>query len=438
LELEPKSEATSASYFKNANDFNTALLVVYDNLQGQVNDYFELIEYRSDNLFLSAPTAGTQDRYNLDHFVETTANQLVLDFWRTSYQCISRTNDIISRIDDVKFDEDLKTRYKAEAQFLRAYNYLNLVRLWGNVPLVLSPLGPDDALKTGREQSSKVYEAIIADLTYAVDNLPDQNENADLGRVTSHAARALRAKTNLTLSNWDIASYDLYQIIASNQFQLLDDISNVFNVQQEFNNEVIFAIRFNKEIVGEGHGRWFATPDTITSNPTTPALLAAYQVGDARRKVIAFTKSGTTFVLNKFFDEQSGVTNTVGNDYILLRYADIILMQAEALNEVGYVPNGQAFSLLNAVRNRAGLPSLNSANLISQEEFREAVLHERWLEFPFEAQRWFDLIRTGSASEQVTLHQGISMQSHQYLYPIPQTEIEKMNNSSIFPQNPGY
>jgi len=438
LELEPQSAATSASYYQNANDFNTALLVVYDNLQSQVNDHFELIEYRSDNLFIAAPTAGSQDRYNLDRFVETTANELVLDYWETLYKGISRSNDIISRIDDVDFDADLKARYVGEARFLRAFNYFNLVRLWGDVPLVLSPLGPESALSKGRDASTEVYNAIFEDLTYAVENLPEQHESADLGRVTSYAAQGLLAKVHLTLGNWNEASNELDAIITSSQYGLMPGILDVFDVNNELNNEVLFAIRFNKEIVGEGHGRWFANSDPVTSNPTNQTLLDAYVSGDSRSDAIAFTQIGTSFLLNKFLDEQSIVTNRVGNDYILLRYADVVLMQAEALNEIAYSPNGPAFTLLNSIRSRAGVPDLTSTDLGNQEQFRAAVLKERWLEFPFEGQRWYDLIRTGTAEEQILQNQGVTMQLHQYLYPIPQSEIEKMNNPEIFPQNPGY
>ena len=129
----------------------------------------------------------------------------------------------------------------------------------------------------------------------------------------------------------------------------------------------------------------------------------------------------------------------VGNDQILLRYADVLLMYAEALNEIGYDASEESVALkqLNDIRERAGISKLTSSNVPSKEAFKKAILDERQREFPYEGQRWFDLVRMGYA-KQALRAEGIDIQDYQLLFPIPQTEIEKIGNSSILWQNPGY
>ncbi|WP_104809953.1 RagB/SusD family nutrient uptake outer membrane protein [Polaribacter filamentus] len=139
----------------------------------------------------------------------------------------------------------------------------------------------------------------------------------------------------------------------------------------------------------------------------------------------------------KFLDTESTATRRFGNDYILLRYADVLLMIAEAQNEIGYQSAGVAFNYLNDIRERAGLTALTATEVPNQSTFRDVILNERFLEFPYEGHRWFDLTRTQTAKAEMELL-GKTVQSHQLLWPIPQAEIEKVNNPNILGQNPGY
>ena len=432
VNLSPKDSLNSADYYKTKDDFNAGIIAAYAKLQGQVSIYFELIEWRSDNLDLGAPTAGTQDRFNINKFQETTDNGLVKSAWENFYNGIFRTNVIIEKIGSANFDETLKKQYEAEARFIRALTYFNVVRIWGDAPIVLKTITVKESLKLGRKPASEVYAVIEADLQFAAENLPSAQT---LGRATSGAAKTLLGKAYLTQKKYPEAVAVLNEVVG--QYSLQPSIANVFDVTKKANTEIIFSIRFNKEIVGEGHGAWFSVSDR-TISPFTLKLVNAYAINDQRKTMIDFVTTGNQFVPGKFFDTESTATRNFGNDYILLRYADVLLMLSEALNEVGYQSSGDAFKLLNEVRKRAGLANYTAINLPNQGSFRTAILNERFLEFPLEGHRWFDLIRTNAAAVEIKSRIGKDIQDYQLLYPVPQSEVEKINNLTIFYQNDGY
>jgi len=429
-ELAPENYLNTKEFYKTPDDFNSAVIAAYAKLQTHVSLYFEL-EYRSDNLNIGAPTAGTQDRFDLNEFKETTANSIVQNAWTIFYNQIFRSNVIIDNISGADFD--LKNQYEAEARFLRALTYFNVVRFWGDAPLVLSQVSPEDALDIGRSPVSEVYGAIEADLMFAAANLP--LSTSDFGRATSGAAKALLGKVYLTEKKYPESISILNEIIG--QYALLSDVTDVFDTDNKLNSEIIFSIRFDKEISGEGHGLWLNVSDVSTTNVSTK-IIDAYDALDARKFLVDYQPNGSLFAPGKFLDEESSSTRDFGNDYILLRYADVVLMLAEAINEDAYATSGDAYTYLNNVRSRAGLtPNLTSTELPDQASFRNAVLNERFLEFPFEGQRWFDLARTNTAKDELAIL-GKTVGTHQLIFPIPQAEIEKVNNPDIFPQNPGY
>ena len=427
-ELAPENFLNAQEFYKTKDDFNSALIAAYARLQTHVSINFEL-EYRSDNLNIQAPTAGTQDRYDLNEFVETTANGIIQNAWRTYYNQIFRSNVIISNIENVSFEG--KSIIEAEARFIRALTYFNVVRLWGDAPLVLAPLNPKATLEASRSSVSDIYEVIEQDLSFAVEQLPLTNE---FGRATSGAAKGLLGKVYLTQGKYTLAIDELENV--GSQYQLLNNVREVFDASNKQNAEILFSIRFDKDIEGEGHSLWLGVSDVSTADLSSK-LIDAYAAEDQRSFLVNYQPNENLFAPGKFLDTESQSTRRYGNDYILLRYADILLMLAEAINEQGYAPNGSAFAHLNAVRGRAGLSPLSSSELATQEQFREAVLNERFLELPYEGHRWFDLIRTETAQQELR-ELGKSVQSHQLLLPIPQSEIEKVNNPNILWQNPGY
>lgn len=440
FDLEPASSVTIDKVYKTASDYNVAVIGCYAKLQSQVNFYTECCEYRSDNLSLGAPTAGTQDRYDIDHFTEKPSNGILSSYWANFNNNVYRCNLLLDQIDGANFAENLKKQYKGEAMFIRALNYFNMYRIWGGVPATKHVVSAAEALKVARYSDEQMFDLIAGDLKEIVDNnyLPETYSSADMGRATSGAAKALLGKVYLTFHKWTEAKDILSQLIG--KYQLVSPIAQVFNVDNKNNNEIIFAVHFNKEIEGEGHSYWYNLTNASDDTNQTSSLLNTFPTGDARKDLITYVQvEKNVRLMNKFYDTKSPTFKTVGNDQILLRYADVLLMYAEALNEIQYDASEGSLALkyLNAVRQRAGISNLTAKQLPTQEKFRKSILVERQREFPYEGQRWFDLVRMGFAKS-VMAENGIEIKDYQLLFPIPQQEIEKVGDKSILWQNPGY
>lgn len=440
FDLEPASSVTIDKVYKTASDYNVAVFGCYAKLQSQVNFYTECCEYRSDNLSLGAPTAGTQDRYDIDHFTEKPSNGILSSYWANFNNNVYRCNLLLDQIDGANFAENLKKQYKGEAMFIRALNYFNMYRIWGGVPATKHVVSAAEALKVARYSDEQMFDLIAGDLKEIVDNnyLPETYSSADMGRATSGAAKALLGKVYLTFHKWTEAKDILSQLIG--KYQLVSPIAQVFNVDNKNNNEIIFAVHFNKEIEGEGHSYWYNLTNASDDTNQTSSLLNTFPTGDARKDLITYVQvEKNVRLMNKFYDTKSPTFKTVGNDQILLRYADVLLMYAEALNEIQYDASEGSLALkyLNAVRQRAGISNLTAKQLPTQEKFRKGILVERQREFPYEGQRWFDLVRMGFAKS-VMAENGVEIKDYQLLFPIPQQEIEKVGDKSILWQNPGY
>ena len=440
FDLEPASSVTIDKVYKTASDYNVAVIGCYAKLQSQVNFYTECCEYRSDNLSLGAPTAGTQDRYDIDHFTEKPSNGILSSYWANFNNNVYRCNLLLDQIDGANFAENLKKQYKGEAMFIRALNYFNMYRIWGGVPATKHVVSAAEALKVARYSDEQMFDLIAGDLKEIVDNnyLPETYSSADMGRATSGAAKALLGKVYLTFHKWTEAKDILSQLIG--KYQLVSPIAQVFDVDNKNNNEIIFAVHFNKEIEGEGHSYWYNLTNASDDTNQTSSLLNTFPTGDTRKDLITYVQvEKTVRLMNKFYDTKSPTFKTVGNDQILLRYADVLLMYAEALNEIQYDASEGSLALkyLNAVRQRAGISNLTAKQLPTQEKFRKGILVERQREFPYEGQRWFDLVRMGFAKS-VMAENGVEIKDYQLLFPIPQQEIEKVGDKSILWQNPGY
>lgn len=440
FDLEPASSVTIDKVYKTASDYNVAVIGCYAKLQSQVNFYTECCEYRSDNLSLDAPTAGTQDRYDIDHFTEKPSNGILSSYWANFNNNVYRCNLLLDQIDGANFAENLKKQYKGEAMFIRALNYFNMYRIWGGIPATKHVVSAAEALKVARYSDEQMFDLIAGDLKEIVDNnyLPETYSSADMGRATSGAAKALLGKVYLTFHKWTEAKDILSQLIG--KYQLVSPIAQVFNVDNKNNNEIIFAVHFNKEIEGEGHSYWYNLTNASDDTNQTSSLLNTFPTGDTRKDLITYVQvEKNVRLMNKFYDTKSPTFKTVGNDQILLRYADVLLMYAEALNEIQYDASEGSLALkyLNAVRQRAGISNLTAKQLPTQEKFRKGILVERQREFPYEGQRWFDLVRMGFAKS-VMAENGVEIKDYQLLFPIPQQEIEKVGNKSILWQNPGY
>lgn len=440
LDLAPPSNANAETFYKSAADFNVGVMAAYAVLQGSDqygSNLTTFIGYRSDNLEVGSTASA---RHFIDAFTESVSNEELDETWESMYNGIFRCNIILDKIDEVDFDETLKNQYKGEVRFLRALHYFNAVRIWGAVPLIIEVLAPSESLTIGRSSVSEVYQSIQDDLEFAALNLPVVYSGQDIGRATFGAAKTLLGKVYLTQQKWAEANSVLGEVVASSQYDLLADIKDVFDTNNKDNKEMVFFVKYLKG-TDESHGLWFSNPAGGSTN-LTPDLYAAYEDTDLRSELLERVPSGNFEVPLKYFDELSS-TLDAGNDYPVLRYADVFLMKAEALNEIGYTPDGEAFTLLNEVRTRAGLAGYTSANLSDQQAFRDAIQNERRLELALENHRWFDLIRTGTAISVMnskTQFNGnlFDVKEHQLIYPVPNSEVLRFNDESLFWQNPGY
>lgn len=442
FDLTPNNQVPKDNLYKTAQDFEIAVNGCYAKLQSQVNFYMECSEYRSDDLNLNAPTSGTQDRYDICHFQEKASNGILEDFWNSCDNEVYRCNLVLDKIDGANFDSSLKQQYKAEAMFLRAYTYFTMYRMWGGVPVARKVVSADEALTVKRATDDEMFNYIVGDLKEIIDQqmLPASFSGDNTGRITLGAVKALLGKVYLTFKKPDLAVSVLKDVIG--QYKLLENPQDIFNVDNKMNDEIIFAVRFNKTIEGEGHGYWYSITNLTDDKNRTDTLENLYENGDKREQLIEYVKLPDVNVclMNKFYDTQDPIMKTVGNDQILLRYADVLLMYSEALNDVTYdgSASSEALKYLNEVHIRAGLPPVTISQVPNQASFKHMLLKERQREFPYEGQRWFDLVRMGDAKNAIAVSKGIIIQDYQLLYPIPTSELERINNKDILWQNPGY
>jgi len=452
LDLNPPSNANVGSFYKTENDLEQAVVAAYAALQSRgqyARNYLYFMESRSDNSYVEDITKGAGEEGNIDLFREATTNSYLYASWFVSYTGIQRCNIVLNRIQGIAMDEDLKTVRIGEVKFIRALTYFNLVRMWGGVPVVTNEIeSVEEAYNHSRQSVSEVYDLIIQDLIDASVDLPaDQPES---GRVTQGAALSLLGKVYLTLEQWSDAVITLKQVETLG-YQILPNFADVFDVANQNNAESIFEVQFKSGAIGEGS--LFLRLHTplgnssllggiggagVGDNLPTQDLFDAFSTPDMRLPVTVGALTDGRLHTNKY----NGLpfnTNDEDNNFIVLRYADVILMLAEAQNEVAYVADGEAFTNLNIIRNRAGLSQLSSAELPDQASFRDALSLERRLELAFENHRWFDLLRTKKAIEvmgnYVEDRAPLVVGNHQVLYPIPQTALDVNPNLE---QNLGY
>lgn len=440
LNLTPFSQANAEDFYQDADDFENAVNATYDALQDSrlyASEFEFLLEVHSDNGQYNDPATESGEPYSLDKFTVTSSNSYVSDAYSALYEGVERANAVIATIDDVEFDDGAQqNQFKGESLFLRALFYYHLVQLFGDVPLITDDITVEEARSLVRDPEAEVWVQIEEDLINATALLPTSYDESETGRATAWSAYGLLAKVYLTEQNYSAAKTALNTLIASGEFALLSSISEVFSTSNEYNEEIVFAVRFLKGEGGEGHGLLFG----YSQNPTiNEDLQDAYEAADERLELVTYTAStGGALVPGKYYDVLSESSN-VGNDIPVLRYADVLLMYAEVLNELQYTAEeeGDAFTALNAVHTRAGLDAYTVTDLPNQLTFRNAVYLERRLELALEFQRWYDLKRTDTAISTLALR-GISVETCQLLYPIPQTEIDIYNDATQFPQNDCY
>lgn len=460
VDLQPISSSVVSNFYKTSDDIKVAVNGIYASLQkdGISKNNYIFGEISSDNTTpVSSGTVTDQDEF--DRFYIRTTNPYVSGRWNDGYNAISRVNTVLSKIDAVDMDQELKKRYIAEIKFIRAYVYFELVRTFGDIPLILKPVDdPLEGYNYVRSPISDIYIQIETDLTEAESDLPASYSGSDIGRITQGADLALLGKVYMTEHKYDLAIKKLEGVVETNQYDLLPNYGDIFKATGKNHVESIFDIQFMGGGAGEGNPwpNWFAPQNSGNAvikfggggnNRPTQDLIGAYEAGDKRKDLSLATsyvnESGNTIqdvYVKKYYDVPA-TNGDNGNNIPIIRFADILLMYAECLNELKYESDGKALTALNRVRIRAGLAGRKAGDLKNQESFKLAIEQERRVELAFEGHRWFDLVRTGRAIEVINAKKDqirlvAELDDHNLVFPIPQAQID-INKSKIN-QNIGY
>ena len=464
----PSSVIVSSQFYKTASDATSAVNAAYSSLNSDPANDFPLygrqlnllVENGSDNQVYS-PSNTNPDVRALGTATYIPSNSRVQKVWQQLYYGINRANIAIDNIPSIQIDTTLRARLVRESKFIRALLYFDLVRLYGAVPLVLhNPTSINvSQLLVARTPVDSVYAQIVSDLKDAT-NLPKSYSGADLGRATGGAAHTLLAKVYLTRQDWTNALAQLNIVINGGYgYSLFPNYYDAFQKATKNGKEHIFSVQFESNLGAANSvqdlSQSFTSFNTGTFPIDIPADSSVYKLfsaADTRRAVTFYSSvynaaTGQTVVFNnpytpyfnKFVDyslSPLSVQPQSGINYPVLRYADVLLMYAEAQNEINGAPTNDAYTAINQVRTRANIPNLTEG--LSQAAFRDSVFLERRKEFIQEGHRWFDLVRQGGTVLVDALHKipaKSAASAKNNLFPIPLVEIQ---TDPKLTQNPGY
>lgn len=457
IERMPVSTATVDAVYKTNKDFQDAVNGVYTVMKNQYQNFWIFGDLRADDSW----HALGNDAFlvSVNTFSMSSGADLMLSSWRNYYNMVNRTNMVISQLENA--DPAVvtnKDRYMGEAKFLRAFAYFDMVRIWGNLPLVTKPLTIAEAYQTPRQSVEKIYnDLIIPDLKEAESKLPEKYGASDIGRATKGAARSILGRVYLTIKDFVNAETKLQEVTTMG-YVLLPNYNELFNYNKdEHHSEYIFDIEYQDGGLGLGSGYSNKfLPKSVGSvgdlyynvkggageqNTPTLEFFNAFDPNDKRRSVTVDTgfydQNGVwqKFLQIATFTKKYLAATPANNDskvnWKVIRYADVLLMYAEALNENG--KTDLAIPFVNQIRARAGLAPYPMG--LSKEEARQKIYDERRFELGMEGVRWFDLVRTGRA---LTVMQPLGMKPHMTVWPLPILEVQIINDEAILPQNPGY
>lgn len=474
LDESDPSNFTVENYFTKPEHARSSVNAIYANLRVPMGSGFGggtwmMTEFATG---LAATDLGQAvNSYFVKDLRNTSDNGYGQSYWQFYYKGIANANLSIAKIPGISMDAAEAKRLMGEAYFLRAFYYFNLVQMFGNIPLILDPVDlQSEQLRPSAAAPEEVYNRIVEDLkTAEAAGLPMTDVS---GKVSTGAVKSLLAKVYLTMAGYPLqkgaAYYDLAakkaeEVIDSKQFKLFASYDDLHNPAKKNVEENIFMIQFKTQILPSNwqvsiipyNKNISAYSDETGGIYSTGDFVKSYEAGDlrAKEKQFFFTKftneSDRTkevdlggYFIYKHFDNVAQ-TSSANSDlnWSVIRYADVLLMYAEASNEVGG-PSAKAYEAVNAIRTRAQLPALAG---LAKDTFREAVWAERWHELCFENITWFDMARLRKAYNVTTkkfdnyvghkFSYGPTLTERELLFPIPTPEIR--NNTNL-KQNAGY
>ncbi|HEV7350326.1 RagB/SusD family nutrient uptake outer membrane protein [Telluribacter sp.] len=472
LELYPRDTLNEGNFYKSEVEFILLANGCYVPMRDyEKNQHWVLAELISDNTsFQNNIRTGEASRGVIDQFILGSDNAAYAAFWNLSYNGITRCNKLLNELnrEGVVFSkESLRERSAGEALFLRSLYYFNLVRQFGGIPLVTTPITSQEAVNIKRATEAEVYEQIIKDLNEAITRFGNARDVEENGRANERAAQGMLGKVYLTLRNYNEAGPALLSVINSGKHQLLPNYADVFDPSKKDYKETIFAMQYSEASAEVANQFIFLfAPHTsggaVTKRPNinivgagwnqpTDDLINAFEPGDQRKDVSINYWTGLDWnnqvrpipYCAKYKPPISAPDNRAGDNFPILRYSDVLLMYAEVLNEQG--KSNEAISYVQKVRDRAGLTTPLTG--LDKTALQALIAKERQVELCFENHRWYDLKRTGKVQEIMTAHglrekakksflyaESYQITPNKLLAPIPANQI-LVNKLA---QNPGY
>ncbi|WP_057936586.1 RagB/SusD family nutrient uptake outer membrane protein [Algoriphagus resistens] len=473
LKESPDDRFVITNFYSSQSDAEAAVAAVYEKLYALYErNMFILNELPADT---EKNGLGMPNQYlqNLEFLRHTSENQFTREMWLQCYSGIARANTAIINIPGIEMDEQVRARLVGEAKFLRALYYFNLVRFYGDVPMILKLESVEDALGP-RTPVAEVYQQIIKDLTDAEGSLPATYNENNTGRASKGAAKILLGKVYLTMHEYAKSVEKLAEVINNEGeygYGLHENFSDNWNPATENGKEMVFSIEF-MDPPGNGNGAMvlqgpkyslpggFAVLGLVNSNEAdipTRDLYDRYTDDDERKDgtfrtdfvslIDGSVHTSTIPIYTKYWEENESNPNNSDANMHVIRYADAILMYAEALNEVGQAE--PAAMQLNRIMERAYNSTSHNVTGMGVDELRELIYQERHKELAMEGHRWFDLVRTGRFIQRMKEHAAYeagvaesnkveiaqNIKDYMVLMPIPQREIDLNPELS---QNDGY
>lgn len=493
LNQTPLSTATTATFYQQPSDFIQGLNAVYNGLRAYPDRLMNLSEIRSDNIYGVSISGRDWDPIN-DFSSGIAPNTYVEEAWNVDFNGIFKANTILQQIKtngSYIGSAALATRLTAEASYLRAFFYFDLIKYYGKLPIIDHPVATNEADTIRRSPVDDVYKFIIADLQFAIANLPLNYAGAfpsysatDVGRATKYAAEGILAEVYMARSGptygiegpgrasneWNLAMPLLQDIINSGLFAFNPSYANVFSYANQSpttagNKEAVFDVMyitgqspvlgatFLWDLVPQNYFNSFPAGNTPANGsleiiPVSNNFINSYETGDTRKAFTLYT-AGYTYVVGgtenrPFFKKWLDITKIPtsrfdwGINFIAIRYTDILMRKAECiLNGATGGTQADVDVIVNQVRTRAGLPSKTNVTLAQ-------LFDERRKEFADEGTRWFDLQRSGNLITIMNAWKAADdaannvkpIVANYVIYPVPQTQLD--GAPGLYTQNPGY